>query len=95
LSPGHLTPVLNFQTFVARTFNARFEFLGPFLFRNFHSYTLGQIAHVITTVQAEIKNVLLMVVIAVDVDQKMPFFKDSNLVLMILCFDNWCLPDIY
>ena len=42
------------------------------------------IAHVITTVQAEIKNVLLMVVIAVDIDQKMPFFKDSNLVLMIL-----------
>ena len=46
-------------------------------------------------VQAEIKNVLFMVVIAVDIDQKMPFFKDSNIVLMILCFDNWCLPDIY
>ena len=25
-------PILNFQTFVAWTFNARFEFLGPFLF---------------------------------------------------------------
>ena len=56
---------------------------------------LGQIAHVITMVQAEIKNVLLMVVIAVEIGQKMPFCKDSTLMLMIVCFDNWCLPDIY
>jgi hypothetical protein len=46
-------------------------------------------------VQAEIKNVLLMVMIAVEIGQKMLFCKDSTLMLMILCFDNWCLPDIY
>jgi len=36
-----------------------------------------------------------MVVIAVDIGQKMLFCKDSTLTLMILCFGNWCLPDIY
>ena len=46
-------------------------------------------------VQAEIKNVLLMVVIAVEIGQKMPFCKDSTHILMIVCFDNWCLSDIY
>ena len=49
----------------------------------------------ITTVQAEMKNVLLMMMIAVEIGQKMLFCKDNTLMLMILCFDNWCLPDIY
>ena len=36
-----------------------------------------------------------MVVIAVDIGQKLLLCKDSNHILMILYFDNWCLPDIY
>ena len=36
-----------------------------------------------------------MVVIGVEIGQKLLFCKDSTLMLMILCFDNWCLPDIY